>query len=273
MERNNRPPREIPSHLLKRYTMNGKMKVEHWYHDESCSLERPVVFEKEAVDSYLERIRHKETFYYGMTDRLLYEALERFNIEGKDVAIMGSLTPLYESICLFYGGRPTTIEYNKIISNDARLGVMTVEEYDRNPLRFDAAFSISSFEHDGLGRYGDPINPDGDLDVMIKMKSILRPKGLLFLAVPVGRDTLVWNAHRIYGKIRLPKLLEGWKLLGTFPSNILRVNQPIFVLENSDSAVYYYDELVDDIFTLPVRYRLASVMRSMMRSVMRRSRI
>jgi len=27
---------------------------------------------------------------------------------------------------------------------------------------FDMVFSFSSIEHDGLGRYGDPLNPNGD---------------------------------------------------------------------------------------------------------------
>jgi hypothetical protein len=104
---------------------------------------------------------------------------------------------------------------------------------------------------------------------MTKMKSILKPKGLLFLAVPVGRDTLVWNAHRIYGRIRLPKLLERWKLLETFPSTfpwpILGHYQPIFVLENSDSGGCDYNELVNKMLTQPLRYKVASVMTSLMR--------
>ena len=31
---------------------------------------------------------------------------------------------------------------------------------------FDVALSISSFDHDGLGRYGDPLEPDNDLRAM-----------------------------------------------------------------------------------------------------------
>ena len=36
---------------------------------------------------------------------------------------------------------------------------------------------------------------------------------LLFLAVPMGKDKCVWNALRIYGKIRWPKLIEGFDVL------------------------------------------------------------
>ncbi len=79
---------------------------------------------------------------------------------------------------------------------------------------FDASFSISSFEHDGLGRYGDPIAPDGDLAAMAAVRSLLKDDGFLFLAVPCGRDAVVWNAQRIYGKARLPLLLGGgWDIV------------------------------------------------------------
>ena len=57
---------------------------------------------------------------------------------------------------------------------------------------FDAAFAISSLDHDGLGRYGDPINPTADVEAMQRLRCLLRDHGLLFLTVPVGPDALVW---------------------------------------------------------------------------------
>jgi len=36
------------------------------------------------------------------------------------------------------------------------------------------------------------------------------------LAVPVGKDCLYWNAHRVYGHLRLPLLLNGWNTIDTF---------------------------------------------------------
>ncbi len=38
---------------------------------------------------------------------------------------------------------------------------------------FDAAFSMSSFDHDGLGRYGDPLGPDSDLLAMDTVKRLV----------------------------------------------------------------------------------------------------
>lgn len=78
---------------------------------------------------------------------------------------------------------------------------------------FDVAFSISSFEHDGLGRYGDPLNPEGDFRAMKEMAATVAPGGYLILSVPVGADLLAWNCHRVYGRKRLPMLLAGWTVM------------------------------------------------------------
>lgn len=44
----------------------------------------------------------------------------------------------------------------------------------------------------------------------------LSDDGILLLGVPLGMDCLVWNAHRIYGKLRLPLLLQNFKLIDVF---------------------------------------------------------
>lgn len=59
-------------------------------------------------------------------------------------------------------------------------------------------------EHIGLGRYGDPLNPRGTEAACHELARVLAPSGNLFLAVPVGRPRLCFNAHRIHspGTIR-----------------------------------------------------------------------
>lgn len=54
-------------------------------------------------------------------------------------------------------------------------------------------------EHVGLGRYGDPLDPDGDLRAMAELKRVLAPGGHLLFVVPVaGKQRMRFNAHRIY---------------------------------------------------------------------------
>jgi hypothetical protein len=212
------PPQTIPPELYDEFTCKGTIPVIYMYSDESYSSDQPLVYTQKQIQHFIKLAKTKQTNYYGVTDTYLYSALEKFSgaIRGKKVAVMGSRIPWYESVLLAYRASPVTIEYNKIISTDSRLEVMTVAEYEKNPQQFDAILSISSFEHDGLGRYGDPINPSGDLETMEKTKKMLKDGGLLFLAVPIGRDCLVWNLHRVYGKQRLKALLKGWEVVGSF---------------------------------------------------------
>ena len=210
------PPRYVPQDLYEEFTLNGAIPVFDWYLYEPVSPLDPTYFTKNTINEYMQRIQRKEAAYYGNTDIWLYESLKKYPLNGKKVGIIGSRAPFYECVVLSYGGHPITVEYNKIISEDPRISTYTLEEFNKSPLKFDVIISISSIEHDGLGRYGDPINPNGDLEFMMKAKSLLNDGGYMILAVPVGADALVWTAHRIYGKLRFPLLIQEWDLIDSF---------------------------------------------------------
>ena len=57
---------------------------------------------------------------------------------------------------------------------------------------------MHTIEHIGLGRYGDAIDPDGDLKAIGELNRVLAAGGSLLFVVPVGRPRVVFNAHRIY---------------------------------------------------------------------------
>lgn len=44
---------------------------------------------------------------------------------------------------------------------------------------------------DGLGRYGDPIDPNGDLLALQQIQCLLKPEGFLFLGIPIGQDLVL----------------------------------------------------------------------------------
>lgn len=235
------PPKNVPADLYDEFTLEGQIPVLEGFLYEPGSKEHPTLFRQSLIDDYIQRVLRKEPGYYGNNlDNWLYEALEKYPIAGKEVGIIGSQLPFYECVVLAYGGYPITVEYNKIVSEDSRITTMTVEEFNQNPRKFDVILSISSIEHDGLGRYGDPINPNADLEFMNKAKHWLRENGHMILAVPIGRDTLVWNACRVYGKLRFPLLIKEWNLIDSFGFSEKQfsegllgnyVNQPVLYLE------------------------------------------
>ena len=239
---NERPPETIHPDLLDAFTQQGQIRILHRYID-STDKALPGHYEKDFVNKLVGAACNKMVGTYPQTDSWLHTALKYYSIAKQSVVVLGSVTPWYEAVCLAYGARPVTVEYAKRTTNHPILMTMNSGEFLNINEQFDAAMSISSIEHDGLGRYGDPINPNGDLQAMRLLKRKLKPGGLLFLGIPIGLDTLVWNAHRIYGEIRLPLLLEGWELVDRFyyKDSDLMIDtgdearfQPVLVLKNKD---------------------------------------
>jgi hypothetical protein len=62
----------------------------------------------------------------------------------------------------------------------------------------DSISTLHAAEHFGLGRYGDPINPEAPFAYMKSLSRVLAPGGRLYFSVPVGRERLEFNAHRIF---------------------------------------------------------------------------
>lgn len=74
----------------------------------------------------------------------------------------------------------------------------------------DVVTIISTLEHVGLGRYGDPLDVDGDLKTMRETWRILKPGGHAIITIPYGYPTVVYNLHRVYDKGRVAKLMKGF---------------------------------------------------------------
>lgn len=67
-------------------------------------------------------------------------------------------------------------------------------------------------EHIGLGRYGDPLDPQGSQQAAGELARVLRPGGRLFLSVPVGRERVCFNAHRVFAPSTIQSFLPGLRL-------------------------------------------------------------
>lgn len=57
---------------------------------------------------------------------------------------------------------------------------------------------MHTVEHIGLVRYGDELDPDGDLKAMKELSRVLAENGNLLFVVPIGKPKICFNAHRIY---------------------------------------------------------------------------
>ena len=99
--------------------------------------------------------------------------------------------------------------------------------------------SLHAVEHIGLGRYGDTIDPEGYRKAIHEIKRVLQPGGNLYFSVPVGRQKLYFNAHRVFDptKIReffLPLCLIEFSFIDD--DNHLVQHADIHLLKQSDYA-------------------------------------
>jgi len=58
-------------------------------------------------------------------------------------------------------------------------------------------------EHVGLGRYGDPVDPEGSYKAVQELVRVLAAGGDLLVGVPVGRERVAFNAHRIFSPMTI----------------------------------------------------------------------
>lgn len=67
-------------------------------------------------------------------------------------------------------------------------------------------------EHIGLGRYGDSLDPEGDLKAFSELKRVLAIGGSLLLVVPVGKPVVEFNAQRIYSHDQILEIFKNFYL-------------------------------------------------------------
>ena len=88
---------------------------------------------------------------------------------------------------------------------------------------------LHTIEHIGLGRYGDPINPEGYDRTLLELQRVVSPGGYLLLSMPVGKERTEFNAQRILDPMNCILRLKDMDLIefsvvdnaGIFKVNVL----------------------------------------------------
>ena len=67
-------------------------------------------------------------------------------------------------------------------------------------------------EHVGLGRYGDPLDPDGTRRAVKELCRVMEPGGQLLVSAPVGKARTCFNSHRVLDPVHLRALFEAFDM-------------------------------------------------------------
>lgn len=120
-------------------------------------------------------------------------------IQPKHHVDVGSTLPFITMLSAFvptdyYEWRPPNLKLSGL--NCAHANLLAL------PFETDSIASLSCMhvvEHVGLGRYGDPVDVQGDLKAIQELKRVLAPEGNLLFVVPIGgKAKILFNAQRTY---------------------------------------------------------------------------
>jgi hypothetical protein len=107
----------------------------------------------------------------------------------------------------FYDYRPAQLNLSNLKSDKADL---TNLFFETNSV--ESISCMHTIEHIGLGRYGDPIEPEGDIKAINELKRVTAVNGDILFVVPVGKPRIQFNAHRIYGFEQIETYFNGFEL-------------------------------------------------------------
>lgn len=118
-------------------------------------------------------------------------------------AIVSAFVPIN-----FYDYRPAIMNLSGLVSEHADLYKLP---FETNSIKSLSCMHV--VEHIGLGRYGDPMDFEGDLKAIAEIKRVVSDGGDLLFVVPIGKNIIMYNAHRIYAYKQIVEYFDGFELV------------------------------------------------------------
>lgn len=73
--------------------------------------------------------------------------------------------------------------------------------------------ALCSLEHFGLGRYGDPIDPEACFRCFREIQKKIKTGGNLYISLPIGKERVEFNAHRVFFANTIVEEFRGMELV------------------------------------------------------------
>ena len=149
---------------------------------------------------------HHYTYHPAWAARILAETKPVYHVDISSILHFSTIVSAFVPV-QFYDYRPAKLQLDNLESGFADLTQLNFQDNSIPSLS-----CMHTIEHVGLGRYGDKIDPQGDIRSINELKRVLKPGGDLLFVTPVGRPKIEFNAHRIYSYEQLIEYFAPFSL-------------------------------------------------------------
>jgi SAM-dependent methyltransferase len=139
---------------------------------------------------------------------------------GSDIKLIASVSGFIEMTFVDYRPLPVSLSGLKSVKGD----ILNLS-FANNSISSISCLHV--IEHIGLGRYGDPLDPEGSVKAAQELIRVLKSGGYLYLSLPIGKQRVCFNAHRVF-----------------LPKNVVEMFSPLELISFSyvnDLRQYYYN--------------------------------
>lgn len=200
--------REIVSDYLKWFKFKQDYKIFKSLHSKNprfslCWEDRYPILNEGTHETYFDT---HYIYHPAWAARILAKTRPEFHVDISSTLNFCTLVSAFIPVN-FYDFRPAKIDLTGLQSDRADLTHLFFPDGS-----IDSLSCMHVVEHIGLGRYGDALEPDGDLKAIEELKRVVKKNGTLLFVVPVGQPMVRFNAHRIYSYDQIVTSFSEFKL-------------------------------------------------------------
>jgi hypothetical protein len=149
---------------------------------------------------------HHYTYHPAWAARILAKTKPEYHVDFSSILYFGTMLSAFIPV-KFYDYRPAEIKLNGWEGHFADLCKLDIADET-----YPSVSCMHTIEHIGLGRYGDKLDPDGDIKAINELKRITIKGGDILFVTPVGKQRIEFNGHRIYSFELIQDLFDGCTL-------------------------------------------------------------
>ena len=182
---------------------------------------------------------HHYTYHPAWAARILAKTNPTYHVDISSILSFSTIVSAFVPI-KFYDYRPADVKLNNLESGFADLKQLAFPDNSIASLS-----CMHTIEHIGLGRYGDEIDPRGDIKSINELKRVLQPGGNLLFVTPVGRSRIEFNAHRIYSYEQVveyfsPLTLKEFSLIPDTGGIILNADPALVKMQHYGCGCFWF---------------------------------